>query len=566
MKREVTLNITEAKKNNPYWNIYLYESLTRDPITSVYYKTFKIGHCKQTGVAKRYGDREGKSILALGHEDPDFVKSQGKKDLDVLIKNVFENSLILIPLRENKKLEILLGRHSDEIFYLNTEKYPDLDSQDVIDLFVNYFKNPQERMTRSIWTDKNSYNKHLNFFLTHKTFYEDFIPFENIDVNTDATGLLALGYEPILINTIWEDLNRLYSKRTISKMFSDVYDSFNKEPVSTECKLRVIDYTKIEKDFIPKDIDDNTVVVFAYPKNRNYVKELEKKLGKKVYTIEYYKFYEISEEEKKYFKIATENNFKETIINIMKNFPNGTKLLIIMNPPYTGSISNKLIPEAVELADEVSLLYLDTLTDCKDAGKKIIVQATEKYLLNIVKQGKFSDWGNCKVDFPVSIYHFKKNAKDYHTYLDFAEAFRPKIEKQIRAKIAPLPKFPIEWSTNAVRMCAKELNKVNVKDVTKDEFRNYVAKKLTEGEIFINFNNHNKGFCNGMIVKKACRGVTIYNGPKELVKNFENPIYRWLEVMFCANGKDFSASTLIQLPITLPEFTEEELAYLKQFD
>ena len=563
MKREVTLNITEAKKNNPYWNIYLYESLTRDPITSVYYKTFKIGHCKQTGVAKRYGDREGKSILALGHEDPDFVKSQGKKDLDVLIKNVFENSLILIPLRENKKLEILLGRHSDEIFYLNTEKYPDLDSQDVIDLFVNYFKNPQERTTRSIWTDENSYNKHLNFFLTHKAFYEDFIPFENIDVNTDATGLLALGYEPILINNIWEDLNRLYSKRTISKMFSDVYDSFNKEPVSTECKLRVIDYTKIEKDFIPKDIDDNTVVVFAYPKNRNYVKELEKKLGKKVYTIEYYKFYEISEEEKKYFKIATENNFKETIINIMKNFPNGTKLLIIMNPPYARPISNKLIPEAVELADEVSLLYLDTLVNSIGKGDPKVREFTEKYLLNIVKQGKFSDWGNCKVDFPVSIYHFKKNAKDYHTYLDFAEVSRPEVEKQIRAKIAPLPKIQRDWIKEDILSRAK---KYFGRVATRSEISEFVSTLYNQDERFISCSCYNRKKSKGIIAARDSSYLASYYGPKELLKNFENDIYKELAYMFSSNKRDQQVGTLIQLPITLPEFTEEELAYLKQFD
>jgi hypothetical protein len=246
----------------------------------------------------------------------------------------------------------------------------------------------------------------------------------------------------------------------------------------------------------------------------------------------------------------------------MKNFEKDTKLLIITNPPYTRSISNRLIPEVVEVADEVSMLYLDTLVNSLGKGDPSVRSLTEKYLVNIEKEGKFSDWGNNNVNFPVSVYHFKKNTKNYKTYLEFAESFLPEIEKQIRAKIAPLPKIQRDWIKEDTSTRAK---KYFNRTVTRSEIFEFVRAMYDQGERFISCSCFNRKTSKGIVAARNSSCLASYYGPKELLKNFENDLYKELACMFSTNKRDQHARTLANLPITLPEFTEEELAYLKQF-
>lgn len=233
--------------------------------------------------------------------------------------------------------------------------------------------------------------------------------------------------------------------------------------------------------------------------------------------------------------------------------------LVIMNPPYTRSIAGPILREVIPNNTNCIVLMLSSLTTSLGKGDPATRKATAKYLTNIEPLGAFSD----EVPYTVSLYTYTRNDHDLHTYEEFSTY--PAVEESIRRKVAPLPKFQREWMKEDLSRRCKELHPDWGSQYTWSERKTkFVEEKLKEGEVFIEcgaLGARNGG--EGIIVKTPHPYVASYYGPKELVENFKNPIYKYLAHMLSTNGRDQQVATISQLPLALPDFTEEEINYMK---
>ena len=255
-------------------------------------------------------------------------------------------------------------------------------------------------------------------------------------------------------------------------------------------------------------------------------------------------------------ELQSDADVEDYYMNECKDFD-----LVLANPPYSRKITNNIIPEIVQNNQNAIILMLSSLCDSKGKGDPKVRNATEPFLTGIEDLGNFSE----EVQFPVSIYSYSKDDVAKITYEKHTLSRYSDVEKAIRDKIKPLPKFERSWMKEDLDRRVKEAHpdwpeKYGVSNCKKL----FAEEKQKEGETFIEcgvFAAKNGG--DGIIMRVPNCYVASYYGPKELIDNFKNPIYKYLAFMYSTNKRDQQVATISELPLQLPEFTAEELMFLE---
>lgn len=220
--------------------------------------------------------------------------------------------------------------------------------------------------------------------------------------------------------------------------------------------------------------------------------------------------------------------------------------LVIVNPPYTLGLANPIIRNLPKLAKAGVLLFPESLSSSLGKGLPESRDALAPTLNNIEYWG--TEFDDASLPTPLCIYSFGTSSNHY-SFEGYLNGRRSDIELSIRKKCSEAgEKFHYEWMRENVK--------------TKEN----CEKLLSEGTPLINCSCYGRNNAEGIMMKKPHSYCASYLGPKELIENFKNPIYKQLALMFSTNKRDQQAKIISNLPINLPSFSEEELKWLSDLE
>lgn len=233
---------------------------------------------------------------------------------------------------------------------------------------------------------------------------------------------------------------------------------------------------------------------------------------------------------------------------------------IIVNPPYKASTHAKIVKLLMDkkcAKEYVSLCPTSLLT----GYSANCVSLRENYKVDEFEYIGPADFGGIKPDVSIYYFGFGEEKKDWKT---LQLEMKPTIEKEIAEKCAKVECLHYDWfKENLGSRAAQDLKK-KLKDLTREEIKQWQIDKIQEGESFICNSVYGNSKADGIVLKSQMSCASSWYGPKELIPKLKNDLYKGLAVMFSTNKRDQHARTLSQLPVDLEScgFTEEEKEYL----